>query len=111
MTSDSFTIKQNDRQPYLRRNLRDSQGNPIGDLTGKTVMFTMIRMGATTKKVDAPAVVVDGPTADVEYQWQVGDTDTPGVYQGDWKVDPAGAEQVTVPNANNMRVTVISELG
>ncbi len=106
-----FVIKQNDLQPYLRATLLEADGDPV-DLAGKTVRFVMRADGAAEAKVDAVPVVVDEDAGIVEYHWAEGDTDTPGTYKAEFKVesDEAG-ERMTIPNSEYITVRVEKELG
>jgi hypothetical protein len=74
-------------------------GGVAQDLSQATVSFKMRDEGATdgTLKVDAAAsFITDGSDGRVRYDWQAGDTDTPGVYVGWWSVTfPGGAVQDT----------------
>ena len=111
MTSTAFIIKQNDTLPLLRRKLQDAAGSPVADLTGLLITFRMTKVGATTPKVESPAVIVDGPTAEVQYSWQPGDTDEAGVYDAEWEVNFGAGNVQTVPNDGHMSISIIRELG
>lgn len=88
-------MKQGDTKPALRVQLVDADGtNP--NLTGKTVTF---RMAATAHEPiidDEPATLVTAASGIVEYQWQMGDTDTAGHFKGEFVVN---GEQ-TYPSGN-----------
>ena len=65
------------------------------DLNGKTVKFKMRALGATTTKVDQPAVIVTPPGTDgkVRYDWAAGDVDTAGQFLVWWEVTSGTKKQ------------------
>jgi hypothetical protein len=99
MSHVDFSIKQDDRRPYLKGVLKDQDDN-IYDPTGAvSILFRMEARDASTLKVDNQAVnIVDGPNGIVEYQWATGDTDTPGIYFGEIVVTPTAGVPFTFPN-------------
>lgn len=106
----SFYIKQNDTSPSLRSFLRDGDGDPI-DLTGATVKFLMRPIGGTTLKINDSAVIVTALSGLVQYEWEVGDTDTVGSYQAEFEVTYTGGDVETFPNNGYIRVEVTDDLG
>lgn len=109
--ADLFFIKQNDRREALKRTLKDSAGAAI-NLTGATVKFIMKTTPTGTAKVNSAAVIV-GPAVDgvVQYNWAAGDTDTAGLFLGEFEVAFADATKQTFPNDGYIEVRVIAELG
>lgn len=103
-----FVIKQDDDSPALESTLQ--QGGVDYDLTGASVKFHMRARGADTTKVDATATVVDQPGGKVKYDWQVGDTDTVGVYECEWEVENADATTTTFPSDGYFTVFVTDDL-
>jgi hypothetical protein len=53
--------------------------------------------GAAVPKVDAPAVVIDGPGGIVEYAWQAADVDTAAEYLNEWVVTWPGGGTTRFP--------------
>lgn len=105
MATTEFTIKQGDTLPALNASLEDSSGNPV-DLTGATILFRMRKVGAAALTVEAAAVIVSATGGTVRYNWQTGDTATPGSYEAEFRCTlPSGIE--TVPNANNIGIEVV----
>lgn len=58
----------------------DGEVVPV-DVTDYEVTFIMIDSVSGEEKVNSSGTVVDGPGGIVKYEWQTGDTDTPGVYK------------------------------
>lgn len=92
-----FTIKSGDTGPSLLVTLYDGYPNPQ-NLTGTTVQMRMRAVGGGPLLIDAPAVIVGDPTlGNVEYQWQVGDTDEVGEFEVEWVVTFLGGAEQTFP--------------
>lgn len=93
-----FFMKQGDTLPSIGATLFDDAGNPL-NLSAATVAFSMADQDSGIV-ASGPAVVVDGPGGKVRYDWQVGDTDVPGVFRAEWIVTFGGDLniQVRVPN-------------
>lgn len=105
-----YSIKQGDLLPKIQATLRDADGVPL-DLTGCTVTFRMrekgLTSGETLKIADADADIVGDPTeGTVEYAWQLGDTDTPGYYAGEWVVLNGSSEPMTTPTQGYIFVRI-----
>jgi hypothetical protein len=76
----------------------DTQGNVDHDLTGQTVLFTMVKDGETTPTIyDQPCSIVDAGTGVVEYWWGAGESDESGMYRMMFKVVTAGGNIATYP--------------
>ena len=87
-----YDMNQGDTTPPLRTNLSDENGPvPFEDAT---ITFRMEQVGvADPKIVIGPVVPLDPEDegvveGDVEYEWRPdgSDTDTPGVFHGQWRV-------------------------
>jgi hypothetical protein len=74
------------------------------------VRFHMVPLGGGTAKVDAAAVVVDGPTGVVRYDWVTADTDTEGAYNCEVEVTFSNGAVETFPNSTYLRVDVLADL-
>lgn len=110
---DPVYIKQNDTQPSISATL--TEDGVAVDITGATVTFVM-RPRATrcqpasgAPKVEAAAVVVNAAAGQVRYDWAVGDTDTEGQFDAEFKVTLAGAT-TTYPSQNYIPVVVVKDL-
>ena len=105
-----FYIKRHDTRPPLVKNLLDADGNPADLSTANTVVFIMT--AGTAAKVDrVPVVVTDAPAGEVAYQWAEADTDTSGVYDGEFEVTFTDGGVQTFPNPKKMVILVGDDLG
>jgi hypothetical protein len=100
----AFYIKQNDTSPSVSATLKDANDTVI-NLTGCTVMFHMEAVDGTLK-VDAEMTVTDATGGVVQYDWEVGDTDTAGTYYVEFEVTYGDSAVETFPN-NNKEVIII----
>jgi hypothetical protein len=101
--SDQFIIKQNDTLPTLTAVLKDANGTVV-DLTNCTVTFKMGSEIAT--KTSAAAAITSATQGGVSYQWSATDTDTAGVYLGEFEVVQASGLKETYPNNEPFRVVI-----
>lgn len=103
-----FTIKTGNVLPLLTATLKDDAG-VAADLTNASVAFRMRNLTDDTVKVNsASAAVVGTPTAgNVAYTWQAGDTDTPGIYRGEWLVTFSGGRSASYPNDRDLLIAVM----
>lgn len=110
----TFNLKVGDRLPTLRRTLRDGDGDPI-DLTGATVTFRMRPQptGPTVPalKIAAGATTTIGAPTDgvVDFAWGASDSDTPGVFDGEFAVSIGGLP-MTVPSSGYVTVVIEPKL-
>lgn len=102
----SFSIKRNDRLPSYAVTLDTGVS-----LATATVKFIMTLKGASVPKVDAAAVVVDGATGSVRYDWGATDTDTAGTYDAEWEITYADGRKQTLPDDDFLEVIVTRDLG
>lgn len=105
-----FFIKSGDTQPPIEAILEDSLG-PI-NLSGAIVRWKMRLQGTLTPlKVNALATVVAPLIGSVRYAWTQPDTDTPGIYEGEWEVTFANSSVLTFPNFRHLLVQVRAAVG
>lgn len=103
-----FTIKQGDTSPALEVVLRDGDGIPV-DLTGASVTLRMNRRNADHSITGAPSIPDPGGGR-VVYEWQPGDTDTPGLYAAEFYIEfPDGSDE-TFPNNTYLTVYIPRKL-
>lgn len=109
--TDIAYLKQNDTSPTLDAILTDANGTVV-DVTGASVRFHMLKIGATALKIDAAATVVDGTAGHVRYTLQSGDTDTPGTFKAEYQVTFIDGSIETFKNTpDQLRVVITPELG
>lgn len=104
----SFTIKRNDRSPSIISALT-VDGSPV-NLTNCSVRFVMKEEGADSAKINAAATIASASGGLVQYDWQVGDTDTPGVYIAEWEVTFYGNIKRTFPPDGFLSIVVEDDL-
>lgn len=85
MPTPDVTVKQGNTAPSISATLQDAVGAAV-DLTGASVTFRMKPLAGGPVAVDHAAVIVGAALGTVRYDWQVGDTDTPGYYYGEFRV-------------------------
>src|SRR6185436_11340913 len=99
-------MKTGDTEPPVDATLCDRNG-PV-DLTGASVRFIM-RSPTGAIKVNAPAVIIDGPKAIVKYLWGPTDTDTPDAYRAEFEVSFPGGSVATWPNDDYVPSIIIDD--
>jgi hypothetical protein len=104
----AFTIKQSDTSPSLQATLQDADGNTI-NISYSTVRFHMKQVGGSVV-IDQPMTIVDEENGVVRYDWQSGDTDTPGTYYVEFEVTYQDLSVETFPNNTNETVLIIPQL-
>lgn len=104
----AFTIKQSDTSPSLQATLQDANGNPI-NISYSTVRIHMKQVGGSVV-IDQPMTIVDEEVGIVRYDWQSGDTDTPGTYYVEFEVTYQDLSVETFPNNTNETVLIIPQL-
>lgn len=96
-----FQIKRHDTGPSLRVQALDADGEPL-DLTGASAVFNLRPVNSSTPQVSRSAAVVeDGTDGYLRYDWQDGDTDTAGRMWGEFEVETAAGQAITVPNGDS----------
>lgn len=101
-----FEIKQTDRHPELTATLVDENGDAIS-VSGATITFSMKAAKTGTLKVNNQACTGANPTT---YSWQANDTDTPGLYLGEFKVTYADGRTARCPNNGHIEIVVYSKV-
>lgn len=91
------TIKQGDTAPSLAATLEDGAGNAVS-LVGATVRFRMKPIGGGSLVMDGAAVVVSAAAGTVRYDWQATDTQTAGLYLGEFEADFGAGQVQSFPN-------------
>lgn len=106
-----FSIKAHDLMPSIQVGLSVG-GQPL-DLSAATgVRFIMKATGgAGAVTVAAAATIVAPPSAgNVRYDWVAGDTDTPGLYQGEWEITWPGPKKQTAPTTTYHSIEILADL-
>lgn len=109
MSSTPFYIKKDDTSPSLLVSLTPSNV----DITGATgVVFNMRQRGSVTAKISRAAAVLVAPSgpAQLRYDWQTGNTDTEGEFEGEFEVTRSDGTIETWPNDSNLIVIITSDI-
>lgn len=103
----AFFIKMGDTSPSLLFDLLPS----TVDLTGATVRFSMrTRAGTVVVSRASAAIVTATGTPRVRYDWQPGNTATPGLHEAEFEVTYAGGAVETFPNFGFIAVQVSGDV-
>lgn len=106
---DSFMLRKGDRLPVLSATLLNSSGSAI-NLSGGSVEFHMRLVDGSTLKVNAAATIVSATAGTVSYSWGATDTNSTGLYFGEFEVTLAGLER-TVPTPDFIMIRICEALG
>lgn len=97
-------IKAGDLEPNVP--IQVFEGGIIKSLAGYTVVFSMVLRETKAVKVDdGSASIVTEAAGTAENDWSGTDTDTEGIYDGEFKFT-TGGEDLRVPNGRNHKLTI-----
>lgn len=80
---------------------------------GTSAVFTMTKEGASTPKINRQLATVVSSALGVvtlQYNWGASDTDTAGLYRGEFEIDIAG-KPLTIPTPGYISILVDPDLG
>lgn len=104
-----FRIKRGDLRPFLEAQLENGDGtNP--DISGLAVVFNMKTAAGIVKVSRQTAIVVDGPSAKVRYEWASADTNTKGLFHGEFEVTFPSAKPSTFPNGKHILIDIYEDI-
>lgn len=102
-----FSLKSGDTSPALTITCTYSDGT-VQDLTGATITFAMRYPNGLLKVADAAGIGVGTLTNGVaQYVWATGDTDTPGIFQGEFHVTLASGKKVSFPDGDYLEIAIL----
>ena len=105
----TIIMKQGDRLPSLSVTAITNDGSPY-DLTGATVVFNMRDVDTGTVKVNrSAAVLVDGPTGKIRYDWASSDLDTVGTFEAEFEAT-ISSRKLSIPSNNWIPIRVIDDI-
>jgi hypothetical protein len=107
-----MSIKAHDRLPVVDAVL-GFEGGAVADLTTATAVHFIMRdrgKPAGAAKVDAPAIILDPLLGTVRYEWAIGDTDVPSVYNAEWEVTYEDGRKQTFPTKSYHTINVLADL-
>lgn len=107
--SETFNIKRGDTSPALLWELED----PTINLEGASVVFNMRRHRDNVLVIDrgAAEIVADAERPTLRYNWQAGDTAQVDMHEAEFEITYADQSVETTPNATNIVVRVVADLG
>jgi hypothetical protein len=99
-----LTLKAGDTFPPLVTTLEEN-GGPL-DLTGAGTV-TMRMASSSVSMTDLVCTIVGAPTNGVvEYEWDAGDTDTPGTYKVDFLINFGSGNLQSAPNDSEKEIVI-----
>lgn len=105
-----LSIRQGDTLPVLASTILDACGNAL-DLTGSSVRLVLRALTSNSPLTLAGTVTItSAATGEVQYAWASADTETPGMYMGEWHVTTSGGGTYTYPNDGYLAVSVEENL-
>ena len=105
-------LKKNDLQPFYYAQIKDSAGTVVS-ISGATIYCTMKGASTGTIKINRQTTginITEGTNGKFEYRWQVGDTDTIGIYAIEFEVVPLVGGKYTVPTSKKALVVIEESL-
>ena len=106
-----IVIKKDDLRPNIVATLVDSNGDAVDLSTATGVKFVMRAGGASTAKVDYAASITTAASGIVTYTWVSGDTDTAGIYNGEFEVNWGSSVYQTFPADGYLEIEIVDDLG
>jgi hypothetical protein len=114
ISKSEFTIKRNDTLPALQATLVDVNclgGKLPFNLSAVTaVTFTMVDSCGNAKVLLQPAQIISASGGILQYNWQVGDTDTEGVYDGEFQMFFSGGGKMSVPRDTPISIEIFKDI-
>tara|TARA_B100001094_G_C18022415_1_gene715844 strand:+ start:235 stop:570 length:336 start_codon:yes stop_codon:yes gene_type:complete len=109
MSNYSFNIKQNDTSPTLSVIIADSTGTAIS-LASASVVFKMRAVNSSSLKVNTSATITNASNGAVSYTFSASNTDTAGLFQGEFQVTYSGGLIETFPNSEYISINILDDL-
>lgn len=109
-----FYIARTNRLPVIQDALKDPTGAAL-DLTAPNVTgvtFAMRAFATDSLVINyQAAVIVDGLTGQVRYDWSVNDSNLPsGFYRARWRVTYSSGKTLDVPNNGHLTIELAPSL-
>lgn len=112
MAKETF-VKQGDLFPDVITVVKDENGVVV-DLTGATLVKFSMRLArdpSIIKVNNGTGDLMSGPQGKIRYQWQGTDTDTPGTYEGEFRVTPQAGDPFRVPSDGYETIIIGTKVG
>lgn len=109
-----FVIKRHDTLPVISVNIRTrgyvNELIPYS-LTGVTACtFSMSDEYGNLKISSASANILVPSAGTIQYSWILGDTDTTGVYNGEFELTFSGGGKMSIPTVGSLDIHVINDI-
>lgn len=104
----TFRIKRGDTRPALEVICGDEDGNPR-DLSNATAQFHMEDQDGNVT-IDAAATITNASEGKVAYEWASGDTDTIGLYGGEFEITYSDGKSETFPNYGSIDIEIVEDI-
>jgi len=105
----AFTMKTGDTAPILQATFTDANGSAVS-ITGATVKLIVANLAGSVV-MNKSMSIFNGAGGIAEYEWQAGDTDTPGTYKVEFEVTYATGEVESFPNTGYEMLVIKEDLG
>ena len=80
------------------------------NITGASVLFKMRAVNSSSLKVNSSATITNASNGAVSYTFSASDTDTAGLFQGEFQVTFSGGAIETFPNSEYISINVLDDL-
>lgn len=114
MNGQIFRIKRNDTLPTLQVSIGTS-GN-LGQKTGynlsgvSAITFTMIDNCSNSKVYKQLAQIVCTTGGTIQYSWQDGDTNTEGMFLGEFELNYSTGQRMSIPAQGGIKIEILKDL-
>ncbi len=103
-------VRQGDTLPYLDFTLVSDTSDTPHNLSGATVTFSMIDDNGDSKIQNGACTIVGAATGEVRYSFAAADTDTAGIFYGEFQVVFSSGKKLSFPEGEYIRITITPEL-
>jgi len=114
MNNQVFKIKRNDTLPNLQVSIatKGTLGQKTGyNLTGVTgVTFSMVDDCSNMKVYNQPAQIICASGGTIQYMWQNGDTDTEGIYYGEFELNYDTGQKLSIPTQGGIKIEILKDI-
>jgi hypothetical protein len=111
MANYRFEMSKDDTSPILEVTCKTKAGVVVPVTGASNILFEVLTQDKATTKVsnNTNTSIVDGAGGIIDYTWQVGDTDTVGVFLARFRVTFSDGSIETFPNAGRFIKLIIGE--
>lgn len=124
MNNQVFKIKRNDTLPAIQVSIstKGNLGQKIGynligipntssvTATTTAITFTMVDECSNLKVYNQPAQIVCHSGGTIQYQWQEGDTDTEGIFYGEFELHYDTGQKISIPTQGGIKIEILKDI-